>query len=352
MQYKLTKTLELGTYEIKYAEVEYASAGEIKLKQYYKTETPKQFVVSTFIENPIIESLPIQNTISNMIKSLKLKYEDILLILPDHSALLNLIITTPHYSKKEIEQAIKDDFATIMPIPLENWHIDYTIVGPWEDQEIIMAVAAIKNNIVEIGGLVQKAGLNPKIIDVNFFNVANLIEHYLISEDNKGKNIVLVHLGHETTSIGIFRDGQIRTFLNRPIGGYDFTKQLSKHFQVEEKDAEQFKRNEIFFLPEPSPEQESLYNYTVIKNVFTALVREIFSAIEGYLTRFREFTIHEVIISGGGANFQNIDVMLANNFNTSVKYVGNLYQLYINDKPQDLQEKNLLAPVCGSFLRD
>ncbi len=190
------------------------------------------------------------------------------------------------------------------------------------------------------------------MMDLNFFNVANLIEHYLANSDNKGKNICLIHLGHESTSVGVFRDGLLRSLQNRPIGAYDFTKQLSKHFHVPEPDADQFKRNENFFLPEPSPEQDVQYNFTVIKNVFALLCREIFGAIESYLTKFREFTIHEVIISGGGANFENIHVLLGTNLNTKVRCVSELYQLSVAGKPVNDAERNSLATACGCFLRE
>jgi Tfp pilus assembly PilM family ATPase len=144
----------------------------------------------------------------------------------------------------------------------------------------------------------------------------------------------------------------LRALQNRPIGAYDFTKQISKHFHVPETEADQFKRNEIFFLPEPSPEQDGLYNFTVIKNTFAALTREIFAAIESYLTKFREFSIHEIIISGGGANFANIAVALSTNLNTKVKCVSELYELYVSGSPVDASEKNALAAACGCFLRE
>ncbi|MBI3037463.1 pilus assembly protein PilM, partial [bacterium] len=234
----------------------------------------------------------------------------------------------------------------------EYWHLFNQVIGIWEDQEITLSIAVIRENLLELGGIVQRSGLNPEIIDLNFFNVANLIEHYLTSEEAKGKNIGIVHLGNETTSIGIFKDGHLRTFINRPIGAYDFTKQISKHFHATEKDAEELKRNEPFFFPEPSPEQENLYNYTVIRTTFSTMVREIFGALENYLSRYREFSIHEVILSGGGANFQNISVLLGQNLNTVVRNVSDFYELQITGNPAETADRNSLAPACGAFLRN
>lgn len=348
----LSLVLDLGTFEMRLLRLEYAAPGEIRLQKCLAVESPKEFVPSTFIEYPIMDADPVHKAVKSLVAEAKVTYEDALILIPDHGALTNLIVAPPRYSKKETEEAIREDFAPIMPLPIENWYIDHSIIGPWDEEEIVVAVAVLKNNVVELGGIIQKAGVNPQVIDTNFFNVVNLIEHYLVSEECKGRNVALVHLGNETTSVGVFRDGQIRTFLNRPIGGFDFTKQISKHFHVPESEADQFKRNEVFFLPEPSPEQDGLYNFTVVKNVFSVLTREIFSAIENFLTRFREFNIHEIIISGGGANFQNIGVILGSNFNTKIRPVSDLYQLVVNGNPVEAQERNTLAAACGAFLRE
>ncbi|HOY65696.1 MAG TPA: pilus assembly protein PilM [Candidatus Ozemobacteraceae bacterium] len=344
--------LDLGTHRMRLLRLESAAPGNIRLKQLTLADSPREFVASAFIEYPIMDPLPVEKAIRSLVSTSKAGYESTLVLLPDHASLMNLMIAPPRYSKKELEESIREDFSPIMPLPLEHWYIVHQSLGMWEEDEITLAVATIKNNLLEAGGIIQRSGLNPQTIDVNILNVSNLIEHYLNASENQGRNIALVHLGNETTSIGVFRDGQLRTLVNRPVGSYDFTKQISKHFHVPDSEAEQFKRNEVFFLPEFSPEQENLYNYTVIKNVFAVLTREIFSAMEAFLTKFREFTIQEVILSGGGANFQNLPVMLAANLNTSVRYVADLYALQIAGKPADVSERNELAAACGAFLRE
>ncbi len=344
--------LDLGTHRMRLLRLDSASAGMVRLKHVTAVDSPREFVASAYIEYPIMDASPIEAAIKRLTTSSKTSYENTMVLLPDHSSLLNLMIAPPRYSKKELEESVREDLSPIMPLPIEHWYIVHQNLGAWEEDEITLAVATIKNNLLEAGGIVQRAGLNPQVIDINVLNVANLIDPYLVASENRGKNISLVHLGNETTSIAVFRDGQLRTLVNRPIGAYDFTKQISKHFHVPDSEAEQFKRNEVFFLPEFSPEQENLYNYTVIKNVFSVLTREIFSAMETFLTKYREFTIQEVILSGGGANYQNLPVMLAANLNTSVRYVADLYALQIAGKAADTSERNELAAACGAFLRE
>lgn len=343
---------EMGTYEMRFLMLESVSGNQIKLKKCMSVDTPRDFVASTFLEHPIIEPEPIKRAATSLIKQAKISYENVLLMVPDHFALFNLIITPSRYTRKEAEETVKEDLEPILPLPLSNWHFVYNTIGSWETDEIILALAVIKNNLIEAGGLIQSSGVNPVHVDINFLNVANLAESYLTQMENKGKNICLVHLGHESTTVGVFRDGQLRTVQNRPIGAYDFTRQLSRHFHVPEAEADKFKRNETFFLPEQSPEQDALYNYTVIKNIFSILIREIFGTIENYLTKFREFSVHEIIISGGGANFEHINVALSSNLNTTVKPISDLYSLEVAGNQLDAQNRNSMAAACGCFLRN
>lgn len=326
--------------------------GEVHLKSLATTDSPREFAVSTFIENPIMDAAPVEKALKNIVTQLKPTFEDTIVLLPDHAALINMMVAPSRYSRKEMEEAVKEDLAPVMPLPIDQWNITFQTIGRWEEDDITIALAIVKPNLLEVGAMIQNAGVNPQVIDLNIFNDANLIESYLIAEENKGKNIALVHLGNETTSIAVLRDGIIRTLVNRPVGGSDFTKQISKHFHVPEPDAEQFKRNEVFFLPETSPEQEGLYNYTVIKNTFSGLVREIFGALESYLSKFREFSINEVIIAGGGANFQNIHVLLAGNLNIPVRPIADFYRLTVAGRELEAPDRNVLSSACGAFLRE
>jgi Tfp pilus assembly PilM family ATPase len=166
--------LELGTYELRLLTLESARAGEVRLKKCLSTTTPKDFVASTYIENPIIDPQPLQTALQSLIRESKLPYENTLMLMPDHSALINLMVTPPRYSRKEMDEAIKEDFVPIMPMPYENCHVVQQSIGSWEEVEIVLAIAQDRNNLLEAGGIVQKDGQNPEVVDLNILNTANM----------------------------------------------------------------------------------------------------------------------------------------------------------------------------------
>jgi Tfp pilus assembly PilM family ATPase len=173
----------------------------------------------------------------------------------------------------------------------------------------------------------------------------------------------VLNLGHVASSMAIFRDGNLAAARARrtdgdadgPLlaGGNAFTQHIMSHRSLNSTDAERYKREQLFFLPDFTPEQEGISNYQMIKPAFRELVQGIFDVIEGYLVKFQEPRVDEIILTGGGANFQNLDVALAGQLKTRVIKGSSLISM-VNPAGQELPEdlKNVLTPAVGGFCRE
>lgn len=349
---KFKTVIEIGTYKTRMVTLDSISADKVCLKSCSELKTPSDYVVSTNFEQSIIDKSSIKANISSLIKEVQPNNKNVMMVLSDHFAITNLILLPSDQTLKDKETTIKEYFVGKMKLPYENWLVSNNVICKKDNDEITYVSAVLKKNLLEIGGLLQKTGLCPIVIDTNFFNVANLIENYLVKDDNKNKNICLIHLGHQSTSLGILKEGLIKVIHNVSIGGQDLTKQISRHFHISEKEADAFKQKADFFLQEYSDEQESFYNYTIIKSLIDNLCAEMLKTFDNYFADFNESKIDEIIISGGGANFKNIDVLLKEKLKAPVKRICELYNLEINNEALNDDRKNSLATVCGCFMRD
>ena len=106
---KLKTVLEVGTYETRLLTLESAASGEIRLKKCLSVNTPKDYVASTYIELPIMDAVPVKNNIASLAKGAGISNENILLLLPDHASISEMLIAPPRYSRKETEDAIRED---------------------------------------------------------------------------------------------------------------------------------------------------------------------------------------------------------------------------------------------------
>ncbi len=350
---KINTVLELGTYKTRLLTNESNDIdGKIKLKSYYEVKSPNELLVSTKLELPIIDSDLISSYLYFLKRESKLGSQNIILLIPDSFVLYEIVSLSKKLTKEDKEKCIKDVFKDKMELPFDRWIISENLIESDEENEKLCLVALLKKNLLEIGEIVQEIGLNPIEIDTNFFNVANLIEKYLMDTDKKDKNIALINLGNESTTIGIFKNGIIKQIRSCSIGSYDFTSQISRHFHISEKDADRFKIKEPFFLPEYSEEQETFYNYHIIKDKFTKLYSDILKDFEDYTSKSEEEKIEEILLVGGGANFKNIEIMLKEKLKLPIKKVSELYNIEYKGKTLDGDERNSLAAAVGCFFRE
>lgn len=304
-------------------------------------------------------------SIAHLAKLSGLNKSNILLLFPDFPFIINMMTVPAKAMPEERKAAIDQEVASFIPMghDRDDWVIQIKEVGQLHTNILILIAMARKETVLEVGRAVQQQGVNPIVIDNGLFNAINVFHDYLTDPENLDKNIGILNFGHHSSSMAIFKQGKLTTFHNRSIGtgadqslivgGRAFTRRIMEHFDLTEDEAENYKRSEVFFLPEFVPEQDKIANYQVIKPIFGELVKGLFAITEHYVARFREFKVDEIILTGGGANFSNIDVVLGGHLNTLVRSGADLVSIVDSsgqEMPPDL--KNTLTPAIGAFSRE
>lgn len=170
--------------------------------------------------------------------------------------------------------------------------------------EMKVILVAVKREVVDSHfKLLQNCGLQPSIVDVDAFALANAFEFTgtINGELNpEGKVIALIDIGGNKTSINIVRGNE--SFFTREIymGGGDFTNYISKKMNIENFESEQLKR---------SPGER-------IDDVTDAIlpgIEEIGSEINlsfDYYENQYESKVEEIYLSGGGGRVAGLDEAL------------------------------------------
>jgi type IV pilus assembly protein PilM len=229
---------------------------------------------------------------------------------------------------------------------------NYQVLEEKKDNYMIISEAILNNNMVELGNIMHDMKIWPHVIDVSCFNSINLFHNFLVSSENSKKNISLVNIGNDATTVMIFNNAMLKSFRVIPYGGKDFTAAISESLSMTWEDAEEFKKNERFFLREYSEEQNKMENYNIIKSTFGEVVKGIYNSFDSYLAKFREFKIHKIVLYGGTANFRNINVLLQKHLNIPVVLGSDLVSIKYGGEEILADEKNILIPCIGGFMRD
>ena len=231
------------------------------------------------------------------------------------------------------------------------------------DNYLLLSSTPIKfvidnNNIVD-----NPVGMHTEVLTVDIANIYGnevviknithavelchlLVEKFIITpeasgiscmiKDERYEGSTIIDLGETITSIGIFVNNKIIFSDSIPIGGVHITSDIVRGLGTKAEEAEKIKilhgsaqMNELdeftnIKIPVISEDGE-IVDQQIPKAMLTAIIKprieEIFEIINKRLNYFKlnSFYMNKIILSGGGANLNNIRELATNYFNSNVR---------------------------------
>ena len=115
-------------------------------------------------------------------------------------------IAVQSMSEEQLHETIQFEAEQYIPFDINEVNIDFQILGESEGGANLMnvlLVAAKKEMVHDYINLVQLAGLNPCVIDVDAFALQNIYE---LNYPNEAENVALIDIGTSKTSLNILKD--------------------------------------------------------------------------------------------------------------------------------------------------
>lgn len=266
--------LDIGAYTIKWAEV-------LHLKDGYELAQAKTTLIGGSIKNALLELI---KNFPEMPKKIRVAVSG--------PSLLIRRLELPIMTKQELKSAIRFEAEKHIPFPIDDCVLDFQILkqNAAERTMTVLLVAAKKDLIQGQLKLLQEAGIEPELIDVDIFCALNALELTGAVKDKKAFG--LINIGHTITSLAIVDEGL--PFLVREIsrGTADVTNELAKMRNVSELEAEKLKQDHADDI------KEDLVRASRIG--FEPLAEEIRHSVS-YFEHESGQTIEALWIAGGGA---------------------------------------------------
>lgn len=319
--------------------------GQIIVDNYNKIPAPSFMNKISYFEDIARDIEAINTKLEILLENFAAESDYLIICLPDNFSIVKLLSLEKTPAENELEAVIKKNIEADLPHPYEMWDFTTDIVDCTDNGINMIVLATLKRNLENVIDMVNDGLAEPDYVSCSSFLAQEILYPYI--ESKPGANIALVNMGNTVTSVSIFKGTHLRFMQNIYIGGYNFTLDVANAMQMSTSEAENFKKSEIFFLPEYAPQQEKVKNYLSIKSTFMELARGIFYFFESYFTKYFEEKIDEIIIYGGGANFKNIDVTLGGMLNIPVKKASSVIKVK-NAEGGDLEEEKVNA--CLSML--
>src|SRR5688572_6246631 len=214
------------------------------------TETSGQFKVTEFGIAEISPQVSVTDVISELFGRKNLRTKRVVSAVSGRFVFVRYI-SMPVMTDDELTNAAKYELGKYIPVEVDevlhdSQKLEELAAQEGQEPEMrVLLVAAKRTFIDEHVGVLEGAGLQPAIVDVDSFALGNAYELSGMINPQAiaaGKLVALVDIGASKTNINIMSDSI--SYFTREFykGGDDLTDSISKKLSLEVKDAESMKR--------------------------------------------------------------------------------------------------------------
>ncbi|VBB41887.1 Type IV pilus assembly protein PilM [uncultured Desulfatiglans sp.] len=201
-------------------------------------------------EGVIRQSSPVVELLRDLFAKLKIRNRNVAASLSGCSAMVKRI-TVRRSEGLSLEELIDEEAEQYIPFDVHQVNLDFDVlegsgrafgagwIGAAEAELLDVMLVAAKKRIVEDRiQVLEQAGLNPMVLDVDAFAMQNAFE---ISSGRKNGCYALVNLGAQELCINIVEDGIPIFSSDSPSAGSEITKEVMRHYGVDSREGERIK---------------------------------------------------------------------------------------------------------------
>ena len=263
------------------------------------------------VEGEIMDYGLVSEAVQGLFEDMGLKGADVVTAIGGHDVIIKKI-EMDRMKEADAREVIRWEAEQHVPFDIKSVELDFQILDPEGDglQMQVLLVAAKRELVDNKVGLLQDAGVNPVIIDVDAFALHNAFEHNY--PDALEGIIALVNVGHETTNVNILEDGVPILTRDIPFGSRKIREALQRERGLTAEQAE-----DVVQARETVHDLESFVDSSADE---IAVGIERASAF--LMTREDGDTVGRIFLSGGGARIPGMASMLGRRMSVPTELVN------------------------------
>jgi len=338
--------VDIGSHTIK-ALHGYRKGGDITIKNLASANSPAIMNKISYYEDISSETEIIIGKIEALLENFAAESNSFFISLPDNFSVLKFLTIEETPGSPKFKEAIRTGLEQHLPQPYELWEIISDTIESHDNSYSVLVMATLKKNYEALNDFFCDVVAEPDFVSCSSVIAFESLYPYLDAAGDS--NIAIINMGHTTTTVSIFKGAHLRAIQTLYGGSYNFTIDITNAMQISTSESEKFKKNELFFLPEYVPQQEKVKNFITIKSSFMELTRGIFYIFESYFTQYFEEKMDEIILFGGGSNFNNIEVTIGGILNTPARKASSVVKVKYGDgTPVEDDVVNQFLPLLGA----
>lgn len=336
--------LDIGAAFVKVAELKIAKKGRT-LHKFGVAEVPEGMLQ----DGRIVDMEGLAQIIRYLFKSQKIKEKNVALSAGGHSVVVKTI-STSKVSDEQLHRNIRAEAEQYIPYDIDDVNIDYQILGDSEysvEQMNILLVAVKQDLVDEYVELIQMAGLNPVIIDVDTFALQNIYE--ILPDVDHSRITLLLDVGASKTSMNILQNNNSMMMRDMTNGCHQLVSVVSEQLEVDRQTALQIVMGQLDSPEsEPSPEKSPEKSLDELcEMVVSNWCSDICEVVYTFESAPGNSKVETVVVSGGGGFIELLAEKLTEELNVTVSKINPFAGLVSDPKEfGDLEAYQLLAPIA------
>src|SRR5262249_34780111 len=196
-------------------------SSELAIRNYGSVALPP----SAIQNNMIVEPDGVAGAIRGVLRKTGISANQAVTAVPGPAVIIKKL-QLPTQTPNELENSVLFEAGNFIPESLENVNLDYMVTDVLEkERQFEVLLVAVKRDIINsYTNTLQIAGLEPAVVDVDYFALENMYElNYPPSENQV---VALVNIGARYSCMNILRGGRSTFTGDVPVGGKKFNDAL------------------------------------------------------------------------------------------------------------------------------
>ncbi len=313
--------LDIGSRTIKAAEVTgMKKGGNLFLKKFGMIEIPHGAIEEGGIRNPE----EVSDAIKRLFKAYNIKEQNVCVSIGGYSVIVKKI-NVQSMTEEQLQETIQFEAEQYIPFDISDVNLDFQILGEKENssQMSVLLVAAKKEMVDSYLNLVQMAGLNPCIIDVDSFALQNIFE---LNYKPESDNVALIDIGSSKTALNILKGTDSVFMRDVSLGCGQVNQKIASLIDCTLEEAEQIK----FSKDSDRLSPDDLVEITT--SVVADWCTEIQRALDFFYSTYPDDHIKTIYLGGGGGNIKEFRQLLATETSVKVETINPFKAIATDDR--------------------
>lgn len=338
--------IDISSTAIKLLELKRSTDGRYRVESYAVEPLPPNAVV----EKVITDSDAVAIAIRAAVKRSGTKLKNVAAAVPASLAISKTITMSAALDEQEMEAHIALQADQHVPYPAEELNIDFQVLGPSEhsqgDVDVLLVASRSENVDARIDAL-QKAGLTPKVIDIESYAMENAFSLAAQQLPGGGQNqtVAVMDIGATMTTLFVMENGQIVYTREQIFGGRQLTEEIMRRYGLSYEEAGRAKRQGG--LPDS-------YEDEVLEPFKEAMAQQVSRSLQFFFSASQHNHIDSLLLAGGCAAIPGVTETIQQATGTETIIANPFHAMTVasNIRPQRLAEDApAMMIACGLAMR-